>query len=141
MSKNSATRYLALGCVFLTLSYNVASFIRPSMLRDVPIMKLASQDKKRFRTIAHALSPVVTIAQKGLSESVNDEIERALSQHELIKIKIFAADRESRKALTQEICATAKAELIQSIGNVAVIYRAAEKPNPKLSNILRFKAL
>lgn len=104
-------------------------------------MKLASQDKKLFRTIAHSLSPVVTIAQKGLSESVNEEIERALSQHELIKIKIFAADRESRKALMLQICETAKAELIQSIGNIAVIYRAAEKPNPKLSNILRFKAL
>lgn len=103
-------------------------------------MKLAPQEKKHFRTIAHSLSPVVTIAQKGLTESVNEEIERALTQHELIKIKIFAADRESRKALTLEICETAKADLIQSIGNVAVIFRAADKPNPKLSNVLRFQA-
>ncbi len=104
-------------------------------------MKLASQDKKQLRTIAHQLSPVVTIAQKGLSESVTDEIERALSQHELIKIKIFAADRDSRKAIMLQICETANADLIQSIGNIAVVYRAAEKPNPKLSNILRFKVL
>ncbi len=104
-------------------------------------MKLASQDKKQLRTIAHSLSPVVTIAQKGLSESVTDEIERALSQHELIKIKIFAADRDARKAIMLQICETANADLIQSIGNIAVVYRAAEKPNPKLSNILRFKAL
>lgn len=102
-------------------------------------MKLAPQDKKHFRTIAHSLSPVVTIAQKGLTESVSEELERALSEHELIKIKIFAADRDARKALTEEICKLAKAELIQSVGNVAVIYRAADKPNPKLSNILRFQ--
>ena len=102
-------------------------------------MKLASQDKKHFRTIAHNLSPVVTIAQKGLTESVNEEIERALSEHELIKIKIFAADREARRDLTLQICETAKADLIQSIGNVAVIFRAAENPNPRLSNILRHK--
>ena len=103
-------------------------------------MKLASQDKKQLRTIAHSLSPVVTIAQKGLSENVNDEIERALSQHELIKIKIFAADRDARKEIMLQICESANAELVQSIGNIAVIYRAAEKPNPKLSNILRFKS-
>ena len=103
-------------------------------------MKLATQDKKRFRTIAHNLSPVVTIAQKGLTESVNDEIERALSEHELIKIKIFAADREARRDLTLQICETTKAELIQSIGNIAVLFRASEQPNPKLSNLLRNKA-
>ncbi len=103
-------------------------------------MKLAPQEKKHFRMIAHSLSPVVTIAQKGLTESVNEEIERALAQHELIKIKIFAADREARKALTLQICEAANADLIQSIGNVAVIFRAAEKPNPKLSNLLRFQA-
>lgn len=102
-------------------------------------MKLAPQDKKRFRTIAHNLSPVVTIAQKGLTASVNDEIERALSEHELIKIKIFAADRDARKELTLQICETANAELIQSIGNVVVLFRAAEKPNPKLSNLVRYK--
>lgn len=103
-------------------------------------MKQASQDRKHLRTIAHTLSPVVTIAQKGLTENITEEIESALGRHELIKIKIFAADREARKALSQEICEAAGAELIQSIGNVIVVFRAAEKPNPKLSNILRFQA-
>lgn len=103
-------------------------------------MKQSAHDKKHLRTIAHSLSPVVTIAQKGLTENVNEEIDRALSRHELIKIKIFAADRDSRKELTQQICEISGAELIQSIGNVAVIFRACEKPNPKLSNILRFQA-
>lgn len=100
-------------------------------------MTLAAQDKKRFRTIAHGLNPIVTIAQKGLTESVTDEIERALSEHELIKIKIFAADRDARREITLQICEQAGAELIQSIGNVAVLYRAAAKPDPRLSNILR----
>lgn len=103
------------------------------------IMKQSPHDKKHLRTIAHTLSPVVTIAQKGLTENVTEEIDRALNRHELIKIKIFAADRESRKEMTQEICTASGAQLIQSIGNVAVLFRAAEKPNPKLSNILRFQ--
>jgi len=104
------------------------------------IMTLAAQDKKRLRTIAHSLSPIVTIAQKGLTETVSDEIERALSEHELIKIKIFAADREARREIILYICNQAGAELIQGIGNVAVLYRASAKPDPRLSNILRHKA-
>ena len=69
-----------------------------------------------------------------------EEIDRALARHELIKIKIFAADRDARKALTDEVCSTVNAEMIQSIGNVVVLFRAAPKPNPKLSNLLRFQA-
>ncbi len=103
-------------------------------------MTLAAPDKKRFRTIAHNLSPIVTIAQKGLTESVTDEIERALSEHELIKIKIFAADRDSRREIIVQVSTQAGAELIHSIGNIAVLYRASAKPDPRLSNILRHKA-
>lgn len=103
-------------------------------------MKLATNDKKRLRTIAHNLSPVVTVAQKGLTEGVVEEIERAISEHELIKIKIYAADRDARRELTMQICETSRAELVQSIGNVAVLYRAADKPNPRLSNILRHQS-
>jgi RNA-binding protein len=96
-------------------------------------------DRKTLRTIAHSLSPVVTLAQKGLSENVSKELERALRDHELIKVKVLAGDRESRKALTQEICESTQAELVQSIGNVIVLFRAAEKPDPKLSNLQRHK--
>ncbi|MDX1492398.1 MAG: ribosome assembly RNA-binding protein YhbY [Pseudohongiellaceae bacterium] len=100
-------------------------------------MTISAQDKKRLRSIAHQLSPVVTIAQKGITESISEEIDRALARHELIKVKVFAADRDSRKALIEQICSEAKAELIQSIGNIAVVFRAADKPDPKLSNIIR----
>lgn len=100
-------------------------------------MTSSSQETKKLRAIAHKLKPVVTIAQKGLSETVCKEIDRALEQHELIKVKILAADRESRQAIAEEICREAKAERIQSIGNIAVLYRPANKPDPKLSNILR----
>ncbi len=103
-------------------------------------MKLATNDKKRLRTSAHNLSPVVTVAQKGLTEGVVEEIERAISEHELIKIKIYAADRDARRDLTMQICETSRAELVQSIGNVAVLYRASDKPNPRLSNILRHQS-
>ncbi len=129
------------GCVILVLGYNGASFEtgqRPPTHANP--MTLPAQDKKRFRTIAHSLSPIVTIAQKGLAESVLKEIDRALEEHELIKLKIFAADRDARREIIAEVCELSRAELVQSIGNIAVLYRAAARPDPRLSNILRHKS-
>jgi RNA-binding protein len=128
------------GCVILVLGYNGASFeIGQRPPTHANPMTLPAQEKKRFRTIAHSLSPIVTIAQKGLAESVLKEIGRALEEHELIKVKIFAADRDARKEIIAEVCELAGAELVQSIGNIAVLYRAANKPDPRLSNLLRHK--
>jgi len=100
-------------------------------------MTPSSQELKKLRAIAHKLKPVVTIAQKGLSETVCKEIDRALEQHELIKVKILAADRDARKEIAEEICRFGRASCVQTIGNIAVVYRPANKPDPKLSNILR----
>ena len=85
------------------------------------IMTSSTADKKYFRQLGHNLKPVVTIASKGFTESVQLEIERALDDHELIKLKLVTADRDSKKALTDEICRLHKAQLIQSIGHVVLI--------------------
>jgi RNA-binding protein len=85
-------------------------------------MTLKTSQKKNLRTQVHHLKPVVTVADKGLSESVMAEIERALNDHELIKIKL-RSDRDTRKAWAQSIAEQCQAELIQSIGQVSSFYR------------------
>lgn len=79
-------------------------------------------NKKKLRSQAHALKPVVMIGQSGLTAAVLAEIEQALNVHELIKVKI-RAERDDRKLITEKIRADTGAELIQSIGQIAVIYR------------------
>lgn len=81
-----------------------------------------SADKKNFRTQAHTLKPVIMIGQSGLTAAVLAEIELALNCHELIKIRI-RAEREDRKLISEKICAETGAELIQTIGQITVIYR------------------
>jgi RNA-binding protein len=80
-------------------------------------------DRKKFRAQAHALKPVVMIGQAGLTAAVLAEIETALDSHELIKVRIRADDREIRKQIGMEICTATSAELIQTIGQILVIYR------------------
>lgn len=100
-------------------------------------MTLSADRKKHLRALGHPLKPVVTVASKGLSDPVLAEIERALEDHELIKVSVRADDRSLRRALTEAICDRTGAELVQAIGKVILIHRAAREPNPKLSNLLR----
>ncbi|HAU02923.1 MAG: ribosome assembly RNA-binding protein YhbY [Porticoccaceae bacterium] len=100
-------------------------------------MTSSNEDKKHLRRLGHNLKPVVTVAGNGLSETVNAEIERALTDHELIKVKLVADDRDSKKALTEAICADHKAELVQSVGHVLLLFRKSKTPDPRLSNLLR----
>jgi RNA-binding protein len=89
-------------------------------------MPLKAAQMKNLRSQAHHLKPVVTVADKGLSESVVAEIERALNDHELIKVKL-RSDREKRKEWTLDIATRCKAELVHSIGQVACFYRKNEE--------------
>ena len=99
--------------------------------------KKSNQDSKQLRAIGHKLKPVVTVAGKGLSEGVLAEIDRALDQHELIKIKLAVGGREAKHAVTGEICERCGGELVQSIGNVILVLRRSAEPDPRLSNLIR----
>ncbi len=96
-----------------------------------------SSTRKSLRAIGHKLKPVVTIAGNGLSETVAAELERALDDHELIKIKLEIPAPAERKILAAELCAAHNAELVQSIGKILLILRRAKKPKPHLSNLSR----
>lgn len=102
-------------------------------------MALSQDQKKRFRKLAHHLKPVVLVSENGLSEGVMNELDRALEDHELIKIRVNTLDREDKVAIINEICAQSGAELAQVIGKMAVLYRPAKKQNPKLSNLVRLQ--
>lgn len=98
-------------------------------------MTLSSDNKKRFKTIGHDLKPVVMIAGNGLSEGVCGELDRALLDHELIKVKLAIEDREARRAAIEQICQRTGAELVQSIGKVVLLYRESTKPKLHTSNV------
>lgn len=100
-------------------------------------MTLSNPLKKQYRAIGHNLHPIVTIAQKGLNENIRTELDRALTDHELIKIKLVVADRDAKKELVETICKEFQAECVQSIGHTALLYRKAKKHEGRLSNIKR----
>ena len=98
---------------------------------------LSAAEKKQLRAIAHNLNPVIIVGDKGISESLLEELDRALEQHELIKVKLSSNDRAYREQAIKELTVSSKSTLVQVIGKVAILLRRAKKPNPKLSNLLR----
>jgi len=79
--------------------------------------------KRQLSAKANLLKPVILIGQQGLTESVIKEINHALDDHELIKVRFHSKDREQTKEFIATICSQMKADLIKQIGFVAVIYR------------------
>lgn len=103
-------------------------------------MSLSPEQRRAYRGIAHHLKPVIIVGDKGLTEGLQEELERALNDHELIKIKVASNDREARHEAVNALCESSGAELVQTIGKIAVILRRAKKPNPKLSNLIRHQS-
>jgi len=89
-------------------------------------LKLDKSQVRHLKSLAHPLKPVVLIGQKGLTDSVLEEIERALFDHELIKIKL-AAVREERQQMADSIAAKTHAHVIAVTGGIAIVFRRNTK--------------
>lgn len=88
---------------------------------------LDSAMRRALRAQAHHLDPVVMIASKGLTPAVLAEIDRALTAHELIKIRVAGAERSVRAEYLESICATLGCAPVQMLGNLLIVWR----PNPE----------
>jgi RNA-binding protein len=85
---------------------------------------LSEKQLRYLRGRAHALKPVLQIGQHGLTDGVCAEAARALHDHELIKVRVQAADRAAREALIAELAGRTASALIQRIGHIAVLFKA-----------------
>ncbi|MGA1580069.1 MAG: YhbY family RNA-binding protein [Luminiphilus sp.] len=111
-----------------------------SVTRDAfgPLMNpSSSKELRQLRALAHPLRPVVTVAGNGLSASVLQELERALLDHELIKVKVAVGDRVQREAVVAALCEQSGAQLVQRIGNIATLVRRNPAADPRKSNLQR----
>jgi len=100
-------------------------------------MQLDNATIKRLKGIGHELKPVVMIGNNGITPTIIEEIDRALTDHELIKVKLPAGSKHDRDLVSTELATTAKADVIHTIGRMALLLRQNPNANPKLSNLVR----
>lgn len=85
--------------------------------------KLTPAERSAMRAQAHALDPVVMIGDAGLTPAVEKEVSASLDAHGLIKVRVHGDDREERIRIYQTLCERLKAEPVQHIGKLLVLYR------------------
>lgn len=84
---------------------------------------LTARERASLKARAHALEPVVHVGHGGVTDAVVAELERALTAHELIKVRAGGADREEREAILAQITARTDAAVVQTLGKVMVLWR------------------
>lgn len=92
--------------------------------------KLTGTQRKYLRGIAHSLRPSVLIGYEGLSTSVIKTVDKALNDHELIKIK-FNKFKEEKDTYCVNIESATNSEMVGLIGNVAIFYRQQADPEKR----------
>lgn len=93
---------------------------------------LSTKQKQFLKGLAHHLSPVVMLGGNGLTEGVLAEIDNALNHHELIKVKIAGADRETKQLIIDAIVRETQSSNVQTIGHILVLYRPSEESKIQL---------
>ena len=83
---------------------------------------LTSAQTRFLRGQAHDLKALLQIGAKGLTTSFIAELDGVLEDHELVKVKVGAEDREVRDAMIAELAEKSGAALVQRIVHVAVLY-------------------
>ena len=83
------------------------------------------KEKILLRKQSKKLDSVINIGKSGLTANVIMDLDRLLNQRKLIKIKLLRAffTGRNKEELIQELVQKTQSELIDSVGNVVVIYR------------------
>ena len=84
---------------------------------------LTNKERAHLKARAHALEPVLHVGNAGLTEALVAELDRALTAHELIKVKILGDDREARETMGNEICAATDSATVQRVGKIIALWR------------------
>lgn len=92
--------------------------------------ELTGTQRRQLKRIAHRLKPIVQVGKGGVTESLTGAVDRALADHELIKVR-FREYKESRRELSEILAERTRSELVDFIGNVSILYRRSPDPSKR----------
>jgi RNA-binding protein len=84
---------------------------------------LTNKERAHLKARAHALEPILHVGNAGVTDALVAEVDRALTAHELIKVKVGTDDRENRVAIGDELCARTGATPVHRVGKVVILWR------------------
>lgn len=93
-------------------------------------MTLTARERAPLKARAHPLEPLVQTGSSGVTDALVAEVDRALTAHELIKVKVNEADREARVTVGDEISARTGAVAVHRVGKVVILWRPRPEAAP-----------
>lgn len=92
---------------------------------------LTGKQKRFLRSKAHHLNPIFQVGKGGVNDNMVKQISEALEARELIKVSVLQNCEDDRNTIAEQLIAGTKAELVQVIGNIIVLYKES-KENKKI---------
>lgn len=84
---------------------------------------MTSKQRAYLRSLANTLQPIIYVGKGGLSATVEQEADEALTARELVKGKVLETAPETAREAAEAIAAAVCADVVQVIGRVFVLYR------------------
>jgi RNA-binding protein len=91
------------------------------------VTELNNKQISHLKGLGQLLEPVVRVGHAGLSEAFIASLNKALDDHELVKVK-FSDFKDQKKELSPKLAELTGSRLIMRVGNVAVLYREQADP-------------
>lgn len=85
-------------------------------------MNLKYSQRKKLKALAHDLRPVIQVGKKGLTDELTSAVDKALLDHELIKMK-FVGFKEEKRDIIDSVVESTGCIVVEIIGHVAILYR------------------
>ena len=79
--------------------------------------------RRKLRGHGHALSSLVQIGKAGVTDAVVRQVQQALADHELIKVKIGGESPDDRFAVADRLAAEPGVNVVQVLGRVILLYK------------------
>lgn len=89
----------------------------------MPTLLLTNAERKELKARAHSLNPVVMVGTAGLTPPVLQEIDRGLGSHQLVKVRLAGADRNTHEQAAEDIAESLSCAVVQIIGHMLILFR------------------
>ena len=93
-----------------------------------------SKQRSKLRAMAHHLKPMVIIGKAGIIDGAINSIDKALDDHELIKVKL-GHDKKIKDEFVDVVKNKLSAFLIGNVGHTFIIFRIQEDKDKRKINI------
>ncbi len=90
-------------------------------MSDVARLALRGFQRRHLRKLAHPLRPVVHVGAAGVARPVLAALDRALTDHELVKIRLH--EPQDNNALADTLAEQSDSLLCAVVGHTVILYR------------------